>query len=41
MLIGLSTDCPKQKEYIEAGLYDDLPERLSVILEELLKTFLK
>ena len=41
MLIGLSTDCPKQKEYIEAGMYDELPERLSEIFEELLNAILK
>lgn len=41
MLLGLSAKTPKQKEYVEAGLYDDLPERLSELLEDVLKVYLK
>lgn len=40
MLLGLSSDTPIKKEYVEAGMYDDLPDKLSEILEELLKVFL-
>lgn len=41
MLLGLSTNTPKKQEFVEAGMYDDLPEKLSEVLEELLKVFLK
>ncbi|MDD4408896.1 MAG: hypothetical protein PHC47_03540 [Clostridia bacterium] len=40
MLLGLSSNTPKKPEFVEAGMYDDLPEKLSEVLEELLKVFL-
>lgn len=36
MLLGLSEDVPKRKEYVEMGMYEDLPEHLEEILQELL-----
>lgn len=41
MLLGLSSNTPRQAKFVEAGMYDDLPERLNVVLEEILKVFLK
>ncbi len=41
MLLGLSNDEKKKKDYVEAGMYDDLPERLSEFLEDILKVYLK
>ena len=36
MLIGISNDTPKNEDYVEAGMYDQLPERLCNILEDLI-----
>lgn len=36
MLLGLSEDVPKRKDYVEMGMYEDLPEHLEEILQELL-----
>lgn len=33
MLIGISTDCPKQVKYVEAGEYDELPKRLKELID--------
>lgn len=41
MLLGLSEEAPKKPDYIEAGMYDDLPERFGNLLEEVLKVYLK
>lgn len=41
MLIGLSDDCPLKKEFVEAGMFEDIPERLVKFLEDLLKVYLK
>lgn len=41
MLLGISDDAPKTKEYVEAGMYDDLPARLGSLLEDVLKVYLK
>lgn len=41
MLLGLSEESPKKQEYVEAGMYDDLPDRLADLLEEVLKVYLK
>ena len=41
MLLGISSETPKQEKYVEAGMYDKLPERLSEILEEMLRVILE
>ena len=41
MLLGLSQSAPKNKDYIEAGMFDDLPKRLETLLEDILKVYLK
>ena len=41
MLLGISQDVPKKKEFVENGVYDDLPARLSEYLEEVLRAILK
>jgi len=41
MLLGLSENTPKDIKYVEAGMYDDLPERLGGLLEDVLKVYLK
>ena len=41
MLLGLSDNNPCKKNFVESGMYDDLPERLEEILEEVLSHFLK
>ena len=41
MLLGLSQNAPKKKDYIEAGMFDDLPDRLGTLLEDILKVYLK
>lgn len=41
MLLGLSDKIPKKREYVESGLYDDIPERLESLLEDVLKVYLK
>lgn len=41
MLLGLSQNAPKKKDYVEAGMFDDLPERLGTLLEDILKVYLK
>lgn len=41
MLLGISDNAPRKKDFIEAGMYDDLPERLGEIFEEILKTYSK
>lgn len=41
MLLGLSENNPLKRDFVEAGLYDNTPERLEEILEEILKVYLK
>ncbi len=41
MLLGISDNAPRKKDFVEAGMYDDLPERLEEIFEEILKTYSK
>lgn len=41
MLLGISDNAPRKKDFVEAGMYDDLPERLEEIFEEILKTYNK
>ena len=41
MLLGLSDNAPKKVDLVEAGMYDDLPERLLEMLEDILKVYLK
>lgn len=41
MLLGLSENMPKKRDYVEGGMYDDLPKRLEEILEDVLNVFLK
>ena len=41
MLLGLSDDVPCKKDFVEAGMYDDLPDRLSEVFEEVMKVYLK
>lgn len=41
MLLGLTENAPKRVDYVEAGMYDDLPDRLGDLLEEVLKVYLK
>ena len=41
MLLGLSQNAPKKKDYVEAGMFDDLPDRLGTLLEDILKVYLK
>lgn len=41
MLLGLSDEAPKKQKYVEAGMYDDLPERLGTLLEDVLNVYLK
>lgn len=41
LLMGISDDNPKKKDFVEAGLFDDLPERLVNYLEDILKSNLK
>lgn len=41
MLLGLSDNAPKKADLVEAGMYDDLPERLLDMLEDILKVYLK
>lgn len=40
MLLGLSEDVPKKTAYVEAGMYDNLPERLADLLEDVLNVYL-
>lgn len=40
MLLGLSENAPKKKDFVDAGMFDDLPERLEVFLEDILKVCL-
>ena len=40
MLLGLSENNPKPKNFIENGMFDDLPERLGELLEDILKQIL-
>ncbi len=40
VLLGLSEDEPVKRDFVEGGMYDELPDRLSEILEELLEHFL-
>ena len=40
MLLGLSDNKPCRKDEVEKGYYDDLPDRLSEVLEEVLEHFL-
>lgn len=41
LLLGISEDSPKKKDFVEAGMFDDLPTRLAEFLEGLLKVYLK
>lgn len=41
LLMGLTEQVPKDKDYVEAGMYDDLPERFESLLEDILNVFLK
>lgn len=41
MLLGLSSNAPKKSDIVEAGMYDDLPPRMTELLEEILNVFLK
>lgn len=41
MLLGLSDNAPKKQSLVEAGMYDDLPDRLGDLLEDILKVYLK
>lgn len=41
MLLGLCEDAPKKPDFVEAGMYDDLPDRFGELLEEVLKVYLK
>ena len=41
MLLGLSDNAPKKKNFIESGMYDDLPDRFEEILNEVLELYLK
>lgn len=41
MLLGISDNAPRKKDFVETGMYDDLPERLEEIFEEILKTYSK
>ena len=41
MLLGLSDDNPIENKYIEAGMYDELPDRFSELLEEMEDVYLK
>ncbi|MBR3885699.1 MAG: hypothetical protein IKJ33_04490 [Clostridia bacterium] len=41
MLMGLSEDIPKEPSVVETGHYDELPDRLSEMLEEILQVYLK
>ena len=41
MLLGLSDNAPKKADLVEAGMYDDLPDRLLEMLEDILKVYLK
>lgn len=36
MLLGLSEHNPRKTDFVESGMYDDLPQRLADILEDLL-----
>ncbi len=39
LLIGISTGVPKDKEYVDKGFYDKLPDRFIQTIEELLKNY--
>ena len=39
--MGLSEDIPKEPSVVETGHYDELPDRLSEMLEEILQVYLK
>ena len=41
ILLGLTENLPKKREYVEAGMYDDLPERFEDLLEQVLEVYLK
>ena len=41
LLMGLTEEAPKDKDYVEAGMYDELPERFEKLLEDILQVFLK
>lgn len=41
LLLGLTENLPKKKDIVEAGMYDDLPERFESLLEDVLKVYLK
>lgn len=41
LLLGISEDSPKKKDFVEAGMFDDLPIRLTEFLEELMKIYRK
>ena len=40
MLLGLSDNNPCRKDFVEKGFYDELPDRLSEVLEKVLEHFL-
>ena len=41
MLLGISDNAPRKKDFVEAGMYDDLPERLEEIFEVIIKRYSK
>lgn len=41
MLLGITDNTPRRREFVEGGMYDELPERLEEIFEEILKAYKK
>lgn len=39
MLLGISEDTPRRRDFIEEGAYDDLPERFEDVLTEISKVY--
>ena len=40
MLLGISEDSPKDKDFVESGMFDDVPPRFMRLLDDILKVYL-
>lgn len=40
MLLGISDDSPKDKDFVESGMFDDVPPRFVKLLDDILKVYL-